>query len=199
MRLGWMGERVREREKNVLCHHNQLEMMRFLIFFFGWLAGSNTYTHASTLERIAFWIDAVNRTVQFIFYTHIFYFIFSLSLSISWFCSITCSLYNMLMQGDEYSRTMQLLCLKLQQTCLFFTSGWMKMVCVCVYSDDDRPSRLLMTMVLGSSIESLDIKLTSAFQRKIHAKFMPVFFSVFLFKSDKNVEYFNVGMVDEIF
>lgn len=72
-------------------------------------------------------------------------------------------------------------------------------VCVCVYSDDDRPSRLLMTMVLGSSIESLDIKLTSAFQRKIHAKFMPVFFSVFLFKSDKNVEYFNVGMVDEIF
>lgn len=47
MRLGWMGERVREREKNVLCHHNQLEMMRFLIFFLaGWLAQTHTHTQA---------------------------------------------------------------------------------------------------------------------------------------------------------
>lgn len=132
----WMDGRESERARKKCVMSSQSigndEVSHHL--FFGWLAGSNTYTHASTLERIAFWIDAVNRTVQFIFYTHIFYFIFSLSLSISWFYSITCSLYNMLMQGDEYSRTMQLLCLKLQQTCLFFTSGWMKMVCVFVYT-----------------------------------------------------------------
>lgn len=136
MRLGWMGERVREREKNVLCHHNQLEMMRFLIFFWlaGWLAQTHTHTQAHWSVSHFGSTPLIEQCNSYSKLT------FSILLSPSLFLSrdsvpsLAHSTICLCRAMNIVGQWMQLLCLKLQQTCLFFTSGWMKMVCVFVYT-----------------------------------------------------------------